>query len=144
MSMLMTFFCFMKAIPSIASKRVNGRKKHAIITCKHDSFGAKHSKFGVADVAGLICFCSTKSSLQEFLDVKNTFWRQVCCFWARNMPASWEKWNKLMSVTCWSGATVCLTAVKIQMFGGKTRHVWHATRTIVSFCLVSTFRCNRR
>ena len=31
-----------------------------------------------------------------------------------------------------------LTAVKLQMFGGKTRHVWH------HFCLVSTFRCNRR
>ena len=36
-----------------------------------------------------------------------------------------------------------LTAVKLQMFGGKTHHVWHPIRTCF-FCLVSTLRCNRR
>ena len=41
-----------------------------------------------AAVVDLIRLRSTKYSLQEFSDVKNNFWRQVCCFWASNMPAS--------------------------------------------------------
>ena len=32
-----------------------------------------------------------------------------------------------------------LTAVKLQMFGGKTRQVWHPIRTCF-LCLVSTLR----
>ena len=36
-----------------------------------------------------------------------------------------------------------LTAVKLQMFGGKTDHVWHPIRTCF-FCLLSTLRCIRR
>ena len=46
-----------------------------------------------AVVVDLICFRSTKYSLQEFLDVKNNFWKHVCFFWARNARESWEKWN---------------------------------------------------
>ena len=34
-------------------------------------------------------------------------------------------------------------AVKLQIFGGKTRHVWHPFRTWF-FCLVSKFSCDRR
>ena len=91
-----------------------------------------------AAVVDLICFRSTKKFVaKNFLEVKNNFWRQVCCFWARNRPKSWEKWNMRQSGTHWSktfvqltfGATAALTAVKLQMFGGKTRHVWQPIRT---------------
>ena len=37
----------------------------------------------------------------------------------------WSKTYKQLSF----GATVALTAVKLQMFGGKTPHVWHPIRT---------------
>ena len=67
----------------------------------------------------------------------------MCCFWVRNMPESWEKWNK--SRMRWSKTyklgTFALTAVKLQMFGSKACHVWHPIRTCF-FCVVSTFRCN--
>ena len=50
------------------------------------------------------------------------------------MREGWEKWN--MSGTRWSKVLWTtylwrdsLTAVKLQMFGGKTRHVWHPIRT---------------
>ena len=75
-------------VPSAASKRVHVRKNMRL------------TKFGVGGCVDLICFRSTKHSLQELLDVKNNFWSQVCCFWARNMTESWEKWN--MSETRWS------------------------------------------
>ena len=53
-----------------------------------------------AVVVEFICFRSTKYSLQECLDVKNNFQKQVCFFCARNVPGSWEKWN--MSRMHWS------------------------------------------
>ena len=135
-------------LPSVASKRVHMRKKHVRTGSKHDMFCRQTCEVWSKRLL-LICCRSSKYSLQEFLDVKNNFWRQVCCFWARNMPESWEKWN--MSGAHWSktykqltfGVTVALTAVKLQMFGGKTRHVWHPNRTCF-FYLVSTLRCNRR
>ena len=40
-------------------------------------FAAKHSKFGVGGCCGLDLFSLKKYFLQEFLDVKNNFWRQV-------------------------------------------------------------------
>ena len=43
-------------------------------------FAAKHSKVGVGGCCGLDLFSLKKNFLQEFLDVKNNFWRQVCCF----------------------------------------------------------------
>ena len=82
-----------------------------------------------AVVVDFICFCSTKYSLQEFLGVKNNFWKQVCFFWVRNVPGSWEKWN--MSRMHWSktykqpsfGMTVCFN-------GYQTLNVWrHPVRT---------------
>ena len=76
-------------------------------------FAAEHLKFEVGGCCRLDCFRSTKYSLQKFLDVKNNFWRQVCCFWARNTPESWGKWN--MSETRWSKTYKQLTF----------RHVWH-------------------
>ena len=41
-------------------------------------FAAKHSKFGVGGCCRLDLFSLKKYYLQEFLDVKNNFWRQVC------------------------------------------------------------------
>ena len=40
----------------------------------------------------------------------------------------------------WPGLTV--TAVKLQMFGRKTRHVWHPSLLEHIFCLLFTLRCN--
>ena len=60
----------------VASKRVQVRKNVLmIIGANMTCFAAKHSKFGVAAVVDLICFCSIKYSLKEFLDFKNNFWR---------------------------------------------------------------------
>ena len=72
------------------------------------------TKFGVGGCVDLICFRSTKHSLQELLDYKNNFWIQVCCFWARNMTESWEKWN--MSETRWSKTYQTLSE---RLFGGR-------------------------
>ena len=41
---------------------------------------AKHLEFKYVAVVDLICFRSTKYSSREFLDDKDNFWRQVCCF----------------------------------------------------------------
>ena len=51
-------------LPSVASKRVHARKKHVLIGCEHDMF---------CHVVDLICFHSTKYSLQVLLGIKNNF-----------------------------------------------------------------------
>ena len=52
------------------------------------------------------------------------------------------KINPLMDLGgyAWPGLTV--TAVKLQMFGRKTRHVWHPSLLEHIFCLLFTLRCN--
>ena len=107
-------------IPLVASKRVHVRKK----TCSNWAqmwhvLAPNTWSSDKAAVVDLICFHPTKYSLPEFLGVKNNFWRQVCWFWSRNMPESWDKWN--MSRMHWSktykqltfGVTVCFNGCQI-------------------------------
>ena len=84
----------------------------------------------------------------------------MCCFWARNIPESSEKWN--MSGTHWSTFNIGTTYLwrdslllwlsNFKFFGSKTRHVWHPIRTCFFFvscpCLaatddISACRCTR-
>ena len=88
-------------------------------------FATKHSKFGVVGCCQLDLF-----SLNKIF-----FARIFSCFWARNMPESWEKWN--MSRTCWSKSLniiisdlrlarqFALTGVKLQCLVAK--HVMSGT-----------------
>ena len=83
-----------------------------------------------AAVVDLICFCSTKHSLQEFLDIKNNFLEASVLFLSKKYGAlrvekneiwvehAGQKQNKQLTV----GATVCFNGCQ-QMFGCKTRHV---------------------
>ena len=74
-------------------------------------------------VVDLICFCSTESVLARFLDVKNNIWRQVRCFWARNVTESCERWN--LSGTRWSKTNKQLTlGVTVCFNGCQTSNVW--------------------
>ena len=54
------------------------RKKHVLTGCKHDMFCCQ--TFTVWSRPLFSTCHSTKYSLQEFLDIKNNFWRQGCCF----------------------------------------------------------------
>ena len=105
------------------------------------SFGAIHLKFGVSECCRLDLFSrSTKYSLQEFLDVKNNFPRQVCCFWAKTMHERWEKWN--VSETRWSvWGDSLLQRLSNIMFGDKTPQVCHPIRKYMFF-FVSCPRLN--
>ena len=92
-------------------------------------FATKHSKFGVGGCWRLDLFLLNKIFLQEVLDVKNTFGRQVCCFWARNSlkVEKNEIWAESADQKHINNLPLArqfaLTAVEIDMFGGKTRHV---------------------
>ena len=125
-------------VPSVASKHVHVRKKtrsNWVQTCHVLRTNIRSLEY--AAVVDLIRFRSMKYSLQEFLDVKNNFWRQVCCFWARNMPESEEKWD--MSGTRWSktykqrsfGATVCFN-------GCQTSNVWRQNTSCLAPYLDAT------
>ena len=115
---------WMLKILSVASKHVHVSKKHVLIGCKRDLFCRQTFEVWSRRLLSTwFFFHSTKYCLQEFLDVKNNFWRQVCCFWAGNMPESWEKWNMSgthRSKTCKQltfGSTVCFN-------GCQTSNVW--------------------
>ena len=116
-------------------------KKQVLIGCKSGMFWRQTFEVWSRRLLStwLICFCSTKSVLARFLDVKNNFggkcavsdremWLKVVKneIWAEradqkqinNLPLAWQ---------------FALTAVKLQTFGDKTRHVWHPITTCFFF-----------
>ena len=107
------------------------------IGCKHDMFWRQTFEVWSRRLLSTSFVFAQQNKLffVELLEVKNNFWRQACCFWAENMPESWEKWNR--GWTCWSktckqltfGGTVCFNGCQTQMFADKTCHVWPPIRT---------------
>ena len=131
-------FCWRRAgqLPSVASKRVHVRKKQVLIGRKHDMFC--HQTF---EVWSRRLLSTWFVFAQQNILCKN-FWtlrilsggkcavseREICLkvekneIWAES--ADQKHINNLPLARQFA-----LTAVKIQMFGGKTRHVWHLFRT---------------
>ena len=125
-------------------------KKKWIIGCKHDMFWPNIQSLEYAAVVDLICFHSTKYSLQEFLDVSNIIsggkcavseWEIKCLrvkkseIWAERAG---QKHNKQLTF----GGTVCFNSC-------QTLNVWCQNMSRLApyenmiFCCVSTLRCNQ-
>ena len=139
-----------RLILSVASKRVHVRKKRVLIGCKSDMFWRQTFKVWSRRLLSTwFVFAQQNQSLQDFQTlriifggkcavseremwlkvVKNEIWvERVDQKEINNLPLAWQ---------------FALMAVKIQMFGDKTRHVWHPITTCF-FCLMSTLRCKRQ
>jgi len=107
------------------------RKKHFLIGCKGDMFCCQTFEVWSRLLLSSFCFCSTKYSLQEFLDIKaSVLFRSKKYAWKLRKKVIWtERTDQKHTNNLPLVQQFALTAIKLQMFGGKTRHVLHPIRT---------------
>ena len=126
-----------KLLLSVASKYVHVRKKHVVNGGKHDTFCRQTFEVWSRRLLST-WFVFTQKNIfgQMFLYIKNNFGgkcavskREICTKAEKNEIwvecADQKHINNLPLVRQFA-----LTADKLLMFGGKTRHVWHPIRTM--------------